>query len=246
MKISIITVCYNAEKTIEDTLKSIAKQTYPNIEHIVVDGNSTDATNAIIGRYGESVAIHVSEPDKGLYDAMNKGIRLATGDVIGILNSDDVLFDENVIRCISEKFKDYDGVFGDVGFYDVNLSVKKRHYSSFGFKKSMFSRGFMPAHPSFYAKKSCYEQVGEYDSNYKIAADFEMLIRMFNLPNSSFNYINQELVKMRVGGVSTSGFSSNLILNQEILKACRAHSISASWFSVLSKYPSKLLGYVFK
>lgn len=246
MKVSIITVCYNSEKTIEDTLKSIAQQTYPNIEHIIIDGNSTDSTNDIVKCYTSSVAIHISEPDKGLYDAMNKGIRLATGDVIGILNSDDVLFDENVIQCISEQFKDYDGVYADVGFYDVNLSVKKRHYSSSGFKKSMFSRGFMPAHPSFYAKKSCYEQLGEYDANYKIAADFEMLIRMFNLPNSRFHYINQELVKMRVGGVSTSGLSSNIILNQEVLKACRTNSISSSWLLVLSKYPSKLLGYVFK
>jgi glycosyltransferase involved in cell wall biosynthesis len=246
MKVSIITVCYNSEKTIEDTLKSVAQQTYHNIEHIVIDGNSTDSTNSIVERYAESVAIHVSEPDKGLYDAMNKGIKLATGDVIGILNSDDVLFDNNVIQCISEQIMGCDGVYADVGFYDTNLSVKKRHYSSSGFKKEMFSRGFMPAHPSFYARRACYVKVGEYDSSYKIAADFEMLIRMFNLPASRFKYINQELVKMRVGGVSTSDLSSNIILNKEILKACRANSISSSWFSVLSKYPSKLLGYIFK
>lgn len=246
MKISIVTVCFNSEKTIEDTLKSIAQQTYHNIEHIVIDGNSTDSTNTIISRYSDSVAVHVSEPDKGLYDAMNKGIKLATGDVIGILNSDDVLFDNNVIQCISEQIMDCDGVYADVGFYDTNLSAKKRHYSSSSFKKEMFSRGFMPAHPSFYARRGCYEKAGEYDSSYKIAADFEMLIRMFNLPGSRYKYINQEFVKMRVGGVSTSGFSSNILLNQEILKACRANSISASWFSVLSKYPSKMLGYIFK
>jgi glycosyltransferase involved in cell wall biosynthesis len=246
MKVSIITVCYNSEKTIEDTLKSIAQQTYSNIEHIVIDGNSSDSTNDIISAYSDSVSIHLSEPDNGLYDAMNKGIKLATGDVVGILNSDDILFDENVIRVISEQFENCDGVYADVGFYDVTFSVKKRHYSSAGFKKSMFSRGFMPAHPSFYVRKSCYEQVGDYDSTYKIASDFEMLIRMFNLPGVHFNYVNQEFVKMRVGGVSTSGLSSNIVLNQEILKACRANSISASWLSVLSKYPSKLLGYVFK
>jgi glycosyltransferase involved in cell wall biosynthesis len=246
IKVSIITVCYNSEKTIEDTLKSVAKQTYHNIEHIVIDGNSTDSTNSIVERYAESVAIHVSEPDKGLYDAMNKGIKLATGDVIGILNSDDILFDNNTIQTIVESFGEHDGVYANIGFYNDDFTVKKRHYSSAGFNKNLFTRGFMPAHPSFYAKKSCYEALGDYNSSYKIAADFEMLIRMFNLPNSHFHYIDTEVVKMRIGGVSTSGLSSNILLNQEILRACRANSIPATWLSVLSKYPSKIMGYIFK
>jgi glycosyltransferase involved in cell wall biosynthesis len=250
MKVSIITVCFNSEKTIADTLKSVQSQTYQDIEYIVIDGKSRDCTNDIISRFEDVVSVHVSEPDKGLYDAMNKGIKMSTGDVVGILNSDDIFAHDKVIEVIVENFRlspNISGVFGDVGFYDeFDFSLKKRHYSSKMFEKSKFSRGMMPAHPSFYALKTCYDQVGSYRTDYKIASDFDMLLRMYCLPNASFKYINDEMVKMRLGGVSTSGFKSNYMLNREVLDSCRCNGINASWFSILTKYPGKIMGLIFK
>ncbi|MGR5146669.1 glycosyltransferase family 2 protein [Photobacterium alginatilyticum] len=247
MKVSIITVCYNSEKTIEDTFKSVQKQTYQNIEYIVIDGLSKDSTNQIIENYADTIDVHLSEKDDGLYDAMNKGIQLATGDVIGVLNSDDILASDRTIEDVVNAFNGADGVFGDVGFYDENdFSNKKRHYSSKGFKKSKFARGMMPAHPSFYVSRKCYEDAGLYRTDYKIASDFDMTLRIFSLPNTSFNYIENEIVKMRLGGVSTSGLKSNILLNREILDSCNNNGVKANWCSVLSKYPEKLLGLIFK
>jgi glycosyltransferase involved in cell wall biosynthesis len=247
MKVSIITVCYNSEKTIKDTLKSIQSQTYPDIEYIVIDGLSKDNTNNLVEKYSDIVSIHISEKDKGLYDAMNKGIKAASGDLIGILNSDDILANKNTIQNIVDSLGKNDGVYGDVGFYSDDYFLnKKRHYSSNGFIKKKFSRGMMPAHPSFYAKKECYEKAGLYRTDFKIASDFDMVLRIFSLPNTSFTYLKEEIVKMRLGGVSTSGFMSNYILNKEILESCKKNGIKANWFSILSKYPSKIMGYIFK
>jgi len=247
MKVSIITVCYNSGKTIEDTLKSVQGQTYPNIEYIVIDGKSKDDTNEIVKSYCNVVSIHVSEKDDGLYDAMNKGIRLATGDIIGVLNSDDIFANETIIANIVEAINGASGVYGDVGFYhEDDFSLKKRHYSSKGFNMSKFSRGMMPAHPSLYVLRNCYEDAGFYRTDFKIASDFDMTLRMFLLPNVSFNYIEKEIVKMRLGGVSTSGLKSNYTLNSEILESCKDNGIKASWLSILSKYPEKLLGLIFK
>jgi glycosyltransferase involved in cell wall biosynthesis len=247
MKVSIITVCYNSEKTIEDTLKSIQSQTYPDIEYIVVDGLSKDRTNDIVKEYNDIVSIHISEKDNGLYDAMNKGVRIATGDIIGVLNSDDILSNEDTIQKLVNSIGSNDGIYGDVGFYaEHDFSDKKRHYSSNGFTKKKFSRGMMPAHPSFYVRKECYEKAGLYRTDFKIASDFDMVLRIFSLPNTSFTYLKEEIVKMRLGGVSTSGFMSNYILNKEILESCKKNGIKANWFSILSKYPSKIMGYIFK
>ncbi|WP_318510110.1 glycosyltransferase family 2 protein [Photobacterium leiognathi] len=242
MKVSIVTVCYNSEKTIKDTLESIKAQSYKNIEYIVVDGGSSDNTKNIIEQYRDTITTFVSEPDNGLYDAMNKGISLATGDIIGTLNSDDILFDCDVIKYIVDNFDSVDGIYADVGFYDAQLQNKKRHYSSKGFTKQKFSRGFMPAHPSLYVKKNVYDAVGDYNLEYKIASDFDMLIRIFNLQNTHYKYLPKELVKMRVGGVSTSGISANILLNKEIINSCHSNGLKCTWFSILSKYPEKLIG----
>jgi glycosyltransferase involved in cell wall biosynthesis len=247
MKVSVITVCFNSEKTIEDTMKSVQAQSYPNIEYIVIDGNSKDCTNEIVGKYKDVVSVHISEPDNGLYDAMNKGIKLATGDIVGVLNSDDILASDNTIQTLVKAIGNNDGVYGDVGFYaELSFLDKKRHYSSKGFTKGKFSRGMMPAHPSFYVKKDCYEKSGLYRTDFKIASDFDMLLRIFSLPNTSFTYLEEEIVKMRLGGVSTSGFMSNYTLNKEILESCKSNGVEANWLSILSKYPSKIMGYIFK
>jgi glycosyltransferase involved in cell wall biosynthesis len=247
MKVSIITVCFNSEKTIEDTIKSVQSQTYPNIEYIIIDGNSKDRTNEIIAKYSDIVSAHVSEADEGLYDAMNKGIQKATGDIIGMLNSDDVFANTFSIQHLMSIIGDNDGVYGDIGFYsEHNFSVKKRHYSSKNFIKEKFSRGMMPAHPSFYVKKECYEKAGFYRTDFKIAADFDMVLRIFSLSGTSFTYLEEEVVKMRLGGLSTSSLMSNYILNKEILKSCLSNGIKANWFSIMSKYPSKIMGYFLK
>jgi glycosyltransferase involved in cell wall biosynthesis len=178
---------------------------------------------------------------------MNKGIKLASGDLIGILNSDDILASKHTIKNVVESIGDYDGVYGDVGFYsDNNFLNKKRHYSSRGMGKSCFSRGMMPAHTSFYAKKECYEKAGYYRTDFKIASDFDMLLRMFLLPGTSFTYLEDEIVKMRLGGVSTSGFMSNYLLNKEILESCKSNSVKANWLTIMSKYPSKIMEYIIK
>lgn len=247
MKVSIITVCYNSEKTIEDTLRSIQSQTYPDIEYILIDGLSKDTTNSLIEKYSDIVSIHISEQDNGLYEAMNKGIRIATGDIIGVLNSDDILANDDIIQKLVNSIGMHNGIYGDIGFYSQHsFSEKKRHYSSKGFKKSKFSRGMMPAHPSVYVRKECYEKAGFYREDFKIASDFDMVLRIFSLPNTSFVYLDEEIVKMRLGGVSTSGFMSNYTLNKEILESCESNGVKANWLSIMSKYPSKILGYIFK
>jgi len=247
MKVSIITVCFNSEATIEDTLKSVASQTYSNIEYIVIDGLSTDNTNKIVKKYSNIVSIHISEKDKGLYDAMNKGIQLATGDVIGILNSDDVFSNEAIIQEVVGSIHNIDCVYADIGFYkEYDLDKKVRHYSSSGFSLPKLSRGIMPAHPSLYVRRECYAKVGLYSMDYLIASDFDMVIRLFSLPNFKSHYVPIEFVKMRMGGVSTGGLKANIQLNKEILHSCREHNIKTSWFRLLSKYPKKLLGYIFK
>ncbi|EKO3645760.1 glycosyltransferase [Vibrio metschnikovii] len=246
MKVSIITVCYNSEKTIEDTIRSVASQDYNDIEYIIIDGGSTDSTPAIVKKYSDHVDVYLSEKDEGLYDAMNKGIKLASGELVGILNSDDVLADHSIIAHVVEASKNVDGVYGDVGFYDFTLTKKKRHYSSRGFHKAKFSRGFMPAHPSCYLKKELIEKVGFYSLDFSIAADFDYLVRAFSLPNSTFSYMPVEVVKMREGGVSTSGISATILLNKEIIQSCRNNGLSCSWLSVLSKYPEKIMGLLVK
>ena len=179
MKVSIITVTYNSALTLSDTLLSVRNQDYGNIEHVLVDGGSKDNTVEIIKSFPH-VTNWVSEKDKGLYDAINKGIEMATGDVVGILNSDDFFPDKSIVSKIVETFKskDIDAVYGDIAFIRPdNLQKVIRHYSSKKFHPGKFSFGFMPAHPSFYAKKECYNNLGLYKYDYKIAADYELLIR---------------------------------------------------------------------
>ncbi len=247
MKVTIITVCFNSDKTILDTILSVKQQSYKDIEYIIIDGDSTDNTNQIIHDNISSISQYISENDNGLYDAINKGLALASGDIIGVLNSDDVLSSDNTIQLIVDSFSGVSAVFGDVNFYrgDKFQSIK-RHYSSSGFTKYKFSRGIMPAHPSFYVLRQCYLDAGFYNTDYKIAADFDMLLRIFSLPNFTFKYINTEIVKMRLGGVSTSGFKSNILLNQEIMESCKKNGIQTNWCYILSKYPKKILGLLFK
>lgn len=245
MKVSIITVVYNNVLTIKDAIKSVLSQSYPNIEYIIIDGESRDGTVEIIQSYGDKISQFISEPDQGIYDAMNKGLHLASGDIIGILNSDDFYRDNNVIEKIVDIFvqKNTDSVFANLIYVNPNnLDKAVRHYDSSYFSPEKFAFGWMPAHPTFFVKREIYEQYGYFKTNYKIGADFELLARFLNKNKISYYYLKETLVVMRLGGISTKSLKSTLILNQEIIRACKENGIYTNWLMVLYKYPKKILG----
>ncbi len=243
MKISIITVSYNSDSTIRDTIDSILSQDYKVIEYIIIDGASTDGTVDIIRSYKDRISKFISEKDNGIYDAMNKGIRLAAGDVVGILNSDDVYLDDKVITTVVKQFKTkkVDSVFADLVYVNGdNLQKVVRYYSSADFEPGRFAYGWMPAHPTFFARREVYEKYGLFKTDYKIASDYEMLVRLLARHKISYNYIPKTLVKMRTGGLSTRNLKSNWILNKEIVRACAENGISTNLLKVISKYPKKI------
>ncbi len=247
MTISIITTTYNSGKTIADTLKSVLAQTYKNIDYWIVDGCSTDNTLDIIHEYEplfEGRLHYISEPDKGLYDAMNKGIERCTGDVVGILNSDDFYTSPDVLARVADEFarcKDIDAVYGDVHFVreeDLNRCV--RYYSSKRFAPRYLRFGFMPAHPSFYVKRSVYQEAGGYALDYKIASDYDMMVRLFHKHKIRANYIAMDFVTMRTGGVSNANMKSRLLTTREDVKACRRYGLYSNLFFVSLKYLYKI------
>lgn len=243
MKVSIITVVYNGQSTIKDTIKSVLSQDYPDIEHIIIDGASTDGTVEIIQSFSDQIAKFISEPDRGIYDAMNKGISLASGDIIGILNSDDFYADVDIISTVVEAFDrtQTDSVFGDLVFVKSDdLDKVVRYYSSAKFHPQQFANGWMPAHPTFFVRRWAYERYGLFKTDYKIASDYELLTRFLAKHNLSYRYIPKVMVKMRVGGVSTVSLRSNWILNREIVRGCAENEISTNMVRVLSKYFTKV------
>ena len=247
MKISIITVVWNNKETIQDAVNSVLNQTYKNIEYIIIDGASTDGTIEIIQSYGDKISKFISEPDGGLYDAMNKGIELSNGDIVGMLNSDDFYIDEFVIENVIKEFeaKDVDSVYADLVYVNPgNLDKVVRFYDSSYFSPENFAYGWMPAHPTFFVKKEIYERYGVFRTDLKIGADFDILVRFLYIYNISFSYMREVLVKMRTGGVSTS-FNSIWINNIEQLRVCRDHNIDTNIFKIFLKYPRKILG-IFK
>jgi glycosyltransferase involved in cell wall biosynthesis len=250
LKITVITVCYNSADTLSDALSSVASQSWPGVEHIVIDGGSSDGTLAVIERHRAGLAKVVSEPDAGIYDAMNKGLRLATGDVIGFLNADDVYAGNWVLAHIARAFLDGQGmeaVFGDVEFFHAGNPTKVvRRYRSEGFSPSRIAWGWMPAHPTLFLRRELFMRFGLFCPEYRIAGDFELVARMFGRGMLTYRYLPEVLVRMRVGGVSTGGVRNTLLLNREVLRACRENGIASNWFKILSKYPAKLLEYVRK
>src|SRR5579859_1533553 len=243
MKISLITVSYNSASTIRDTIASVRSQDYKDIEYIVVDGNSTDGTVDIIKAHAAEIGQWISEPDKGIYDAMNKAIRMARGEVVGILNSDDFYSANDIVSQVAATFSDaqVDAVFGDLVFVDPN-NLKKvvRKYSSAKWYPEKFARGFMPAHPTFFVRRKYYHQIGMFKTDYKIAADYELLIRFLYVHKLKYRYLPLNMVTMRRGGVSSSGIRSNIILNDEIIRGCRENGIRTNIFKVYPKYFIKL------
>ncbi|AVF67399.1 glycosyltransferase [Vibrio harveyi] len=242
MKVSIITVCYNSSATIEDTIKSVKSQTYKDIEYIIVDGGSTDNTNQIINNYSECVDIHISESDEGLYDAMNKGIGMATGDVIGILNSDDFFCTEHSVADLISGFvsDDIDGVYSDLVYVqEKDTSKVTRLYSSKVYKQSLIKFGLMLPHPTFYVKRSVYEKCGLYRTDYRVAADFELIARCVS-KGTKLNRVPKITVKMREGGISSSGLLWRVHQNAEIVRACRDNGIYTNIAMVALKLPYKI------
>jgi glycosyltransferase involved in cell wall biosynthesis len=244
-KLSIVTVCFNSAAHLEAALTSVAGQTWPNVEHIVIDGGSTDHTLAIIGRHRERLSVVVSEPDKGIYDAMNKGVARATGDYVGFLNSDDAYVDSEVLGLIAETARDdnYDAVFGDVSFFaDAAPDRVVRRYDSSRFSPERLRDGWMMAHPALFVKRTVFDAVGPFKTDYRIAGDFEFIARAFKGGTLRYRHVPRTLVRMRLGGASTSGLKSLVRLNSEVLRACRENDIRSNWLRLaLAKYPRKLL-----
>jgi glycosyltransferase len=238
MRITIITVCYNRKATIEKAMKSVLDQNYPNIEYIVIDGNSNDGTKEIIESYKDKIDQYISEPDKGMYDAINKGLQLATGDAIGLMHSDDEFYDENAISKIVSQFNldpTIEGVYGD-GIYVSNDSeerlIRNRIGGDFSIKK--VKSGWLPLHPTVYLKKSVMDKYGLYNLDFKIASDTEFLLRYLYKYKIKMSYINAYIVKMRMGGMSTNAKRAFEVLREDY-KIYKYHGLSAVRIVFLKK-----------
>ena len=241
MKISIITVCYNSEETISDTIQSVLSQDYKDVEYIIVDGKSTDRTLEIIQSINNGIKL-ISEKDQGMYDAMNKGINIASGDVIGILNADDIYKNSQVLTKVMDAFKaNVSIVYGDIEYvkYD-DLSNVVRKWKAGVFRTGKFKWGWMPPHPGFFVKKSCYVSFGLFNLNLSTSADYELMLRMLEVHHLTCNYIPKTITSMRVGGASNSSLKNRLIANRNDKKAWTIHSINPFWFTFILKPLRKL------
>lgn len=249
MTISIITVVLNNE-LIGSAIQSVIDQDYPNIEYIVIDGGSTDQTLQIINNYRDHISVLVSETDRGIYDAINKGIAHAKGDIVGILNADDVFADKQVLSRVAANFKanpDIEAFYADIVFTDRQDTSKiTRYYSSARFRPWMFRFGTAPPHPSFYVKRSLFQRYGNYTVDFEISGDFDLLLRYMLLHKVKTQYIKDVWVKMRLGGVSTLGFASIKKQNREIIQSCRRHGLITATPLVYAKYLFKWWGFIFK
>lgn len=222
MLVSIITVVLNAKSTIEDTINSVLGQTYKNIEYIVIDGGSTDGSLDIVNKYKDRISKIVSEPDKGIYDGMNKGILAATGDIIGFLNADDMFYNNFVIQSIVSAFASeaIDCVYGNLVYVDrQDIAYVTRRWKSQEFCEGLFAKSWTPAHPTFYCRKTCYEKYGLYRTDFRIAADVELMYRFLQKNRVRSKYFNADIVRMRDAGVSNRGIKSTIIITREMKRA---------------------------
>jgi len=247
LKVSVITATYNRDSTIVRALSSIKSQTHNDIQIIVVDGRSQDDTVSLANKILDDKDILQSEPDKGLYDALNKGLALAEGDIIAFLHSDDLYFDNDVISKVVEIFSDdsVDLVYGDVCFFSGSNVMKIiRRYRSDKLSEKNLAWGKMPAHPAMFIRRRIYKELGFFETNFKIAADYEFLCRLVHYANLKPVYLSCVLVRMQLGGLSTGGFRNTILLNKEVFRAIRNNGIYTNLFMLLSKYPSKILQFL--
>lgn len=236
MKISIITAAYNSASTLHDTIESVMRQSYKDYEHIVVDGKSKDNTVDILKEYEETNGKRlrwISESDRGIYDAMNKGVQMAAGDVIGILNSDDFFTSDDVLARVAKEFESdprLEAIYGDIHFVAADATLANpgkctRYYSSAMFRPWLLRFGFMPAHPSFYVRREVYEKYGLYDLDFRTSSDFELMVRLFGKNKIKAKYIPMDFVTMRAGGESTAGMEAKKKVNRDIAASLKKHGV---------------------
>lgn len=247
MKISIITATYNSESSISTAVASLMQQDYPDIEWIIVDGASKDKTIEIIDASYKGNLKLISERDKGIYDALNKGVKLATGDLIGFVHSDDYLAGPEVISEIAKLFSDknVDGVYGDLQYVDKQNTQKViRYWKSEDFKKSLLKKGWMPAHPTLFLKREVYEKHGYFNLDYSIAADYDLMLRIFSDKDLNFRYLPQIITKMRVGGASNRSLKNIFRKSKEDLLALKNNRISRPYLALANKNFSKITQFI--
>lgn len=247
MKVSIITITYNSAETIEDTIQSVLSQDYKEIEYIIVDGASKDSTLQIIDRYKSSVSKFVSERDKGIYDAMNKGVAMATGDIIGILNSDDFYADAHVISDIVKTIQqsNSDACYADLVYVDRIATNKViRSWKSGEYRHGDFLRGWMPPHPTFFVKRSVYEAHGNYSLQLRSAADYELMLRFIHKHGIRLSYLPRVITKMRAGGQSNVTLKNRWRANKEDRLAWKMNGLQPGFLTLVRKPLSKLLQYL--
>ena len=242
MKISLITCCYNSGATLADTIDSVRQQDLSNVEYIVVDGASKDQTLSIIKDNLDIITQFVSEPDRGIYDAMNKGLGMTTGDVVGFLHSDDLFYSPDALRTINMAFEKHkvDAIYGDLLYVNREDTSKViRTWKSQPFRASLFYKGWMPAHPTFYLRKSAYEKHGYYNTDFQISADYELMLRMLLRHGCSARYVPETLIRMRVGGESNVSLTNRWKANQEDAQAWKINGLKPGtltrWIKPLSK-----------
>ena len=249
--ISIITATFNSAKTLKDTIPSVLRQTNKDFEYLIIDGGSTDETIDIVKSYESEFSGRlkwVSEKDQGIYDAMNKGIKMASGDVVGILNSDDYFTSDDILQTVDNAFKSHeiDAIYGDIHFIrDGNPQKCIRYYYSRMFRPFWLRFGFMPAHPSFYCKREVFEKAGLYSLDYKIGADYEMMVRLFKKYRIMSQYINKDFVTMRTGGASNNNVRSRITLINEDVKACKENGVYTNCLFVMLKFMYKIFEFRF-
>ena len=247
MKVSIITVCYNAKSTIEFALQSVLNQHYKDIEYIVIDGASSDMTLSIIKKYEGKIAKIVSEKDNGMYYALNKGIELATGDVVGLLHADDFYASNKIISRIVTEFqsKNIDAVYGDLQYvFKEDINKVFRNWNSNPYNPSLFLKGWMPPHPTFFVKRKCYKDFGKFNTTFSISADYELMLRFLYKHNIKATYIPEVIVKMRVGGVSNISIQNRIKANMEDRRAWKINGLKPNVLTLFLKPLSKLRQYI--
>ena len=248
MLVSIITVVYNNSKYIRDAIESVISQDYPCIEYIVIDGGSTDGTIKIIDEYRKHISVIISEPDEGIYDALNKGIAKANGNFIGILHSDDLFCDKSVISDVISKLNSTNSelCFSDLVLVDKESGELKRYYMAHYFRRWMLRIGWLPPHPTVFIKRSLFDEFGFYSKNYKIAGDFEFFVRIFYGRKINWVYLNRISVMMREGGASNSGISSIILAISEINRSLNSNHVWSNPIFQIARYFIRLIEIISK